>query len=104
MSSSTPVVAQHTRCAEASYSSVSSLTPFDILNVKLRVVTPPRPPPHVSYREKAYYFINELFGEEFQIKAAQIASESGIPDVDATLTARGMSSKPNPGPLLQFYN
>jgi hypothetical protein len=106
MQSSATIVAQYTRRAEASYLSASPLGPFGILNVKLRVVTPPRPLPLVSYHENAYYFINELFGKEFQIKAAQISSKSGIPDVDVTLTARGMfsNSKPNPRQLPQFYN
>jgi hypothetical protein len=98
MSSSTTIVtpggSQRARRTEASASSSSSLGPFEMLNVKLRVVTPPRPLPLDSYDEKAYYYINELFGKEFQEKAAQIASESGIPDVHVTLKARVFRDDP----------
>lgn len=83
------------RRMEASSSSTSAFGQFDISNVKFRVITPPRPRPLLSYTDgDLYKLILNIFGNEFETKAVQIASEVGIPtsSVEAEFVIRGRSN------------
>jgi hypothetical protein len=84
--------ARRARHAEATISSESRLGPFDIYNVKHRVITPPRPMPLESYdHDNECLLIHEHFGDNFEEKAIEIAIAAGIPKsrVSARLTDRG---------------
>jgi hypothetical protein len=90
------------RRTETTASSTSPLGPFDILNVKYRVVTPPRPRPLLSYLDEAGVPCNrirEIFGNEFELEALKIARDVGVPITstcdDVTLTTRVFRDDPS---------
>ncbi|KAK4447985.1 hypothetical protein QBC34DRAFT_485984 [Podospora aff. communis PSN243] len=84
------------RTVDKCYTAKSCLGSFEILNVKNRVVTPPRPLPLRS--DRSWYSdypecrsIRNQFGYEFERKAIEIAVEHGLSQetVDASLRIRG---------------
>lgn len=86
------------RLAEAFDSSTGSVKRFDIANVPFRVVTPPRPRPLVSLMQgSSCKGVRKLFGNEFELRALQMASDVGIPKtkIEAILTSRVFRDDPH---------
>ncbi|KAK0711762.1 hypothetical protein B0H67DRAFT_300502 [Lasiosphaeris hirsuta] len=82
---------RRSRRTEASSESESNIGTFDISNVDLRVVTPPRPLPLTSFAgSQECMGIKTEFGDEFQQQAIQFAMQCDIPaeTLSVSITAR----------------